>query len=858
MIRTPDQRLRVFVSSTLGELAEERSAVRRAVDQLHLSPVMFELGARPHPPRELYRAYLEQSDVFVGIYWQRYGWVAPGESVSGLEDEYLLSDGLPRLLYIKEPALDREPAMSSLLRRIRGDDRASYRRFSTTDELAELVAHDLALLLSERFSAERGPASGRPRAPLPAPMTRIIGRAREIEEILGLFEGGTRLVTITGTGGVGKTRLAIEAARTAAGRGATVHFVPLASVSSPELVIPTVADHIGVRDSAAASPRDPLADYFAGRSVVLLLDNLEQVVASGPELVRLLEQAPGLQLLVTSRQALRVVGEHEVPLAPLGLPAEAATSAELGQSPSGQLLLERARERGVSLDLTEESSAAVAGLCRRLAGLPLAIELAVPRLRLHGPRALLDRLGSILDLPAAGEDLPSRQRTLRAALTWSHDLLDEAERAVFAQMSVFTGGCTLDGVEAVCVDAEGPVDTALAGLLDKSLVRFGDQMPFGEVRIHMLEPVREFAEEQLAARGGTAAARQRHLEYMLALGREAAPYLCGPRQREWAARFDAERANVRVAVETGLQTGQFAAALRLTWDTFVYYYIRDALEESRDWVLRIAQERDSLSDTERALLDVGLLVVGEPSDADLASLLPAAALTFDDSGLPLEAAVARHHLGVRLLRHGESSRGLEALEHASASYEAIDHDWGVAMVEMTLSAAHASRGRVHEARTHLEVALAHARRIDNRHQIAQALQGLALLDALRGRVDLASGELCDAAALVLAERWFTGATYCLEAFAAVALAQGAPADAVRLVGTARSLRTRRGTADWTFTADAADSVLEAARRLLDAASVTEHWQAGIDTDQDVFALVGGRRASLLAEEPGAAASLTAP
>lgn len=855
MIRTPDQRLRVFVSSTLGELAEERSAVRRSVERLHLSPVMFELGARPHPPRELYRAYLAQSDVFVGVYWQRYGWVAPGESVSGLEDEYLLSERLPRLLYIKHPAPDRDAALSSLLQRVQADDRASYRRFSTTDELAELVAHDLALLMSERFSEGRGVVSDRPRAPVPAPLTRTIGRSREIEEILALLEDGTRLVTVTGPGGVGKTRLALEAAREAAHRGSTVHFFPLASVSSPSLVLPTVADHLGVRDAASPSPHDSLVDYFEDSCALLLLDNLEQVVSSGPDLVRLLERAPGLKMLVTSRQALRVVGEHELALSPLALPREAASSEEVGQAPSVQLLLERARDRGAALDLNEDSAPAVAGLCRRLAGLPLAIELAVPRLRLHGPQALLDRLGSTLDLPAAGEDLPSRQRTLRAALTWSHDLLDEAERSVFAQMSVFTGGCTLDGVEAVCEGGGGSVDTALAGLLDKSLVWFGDQLPFGEVQIHMLEPVREFAREQLDARGNAAQARQRHLDYMLALGREAAPFLCGPRQREWSARFDAERANVRAAVETGLESGRVATVLRLVWDTFVYYYIRDALEESREWVLRLVQDRESLSHTDRALVDVALFVVGEqPAGIAPEELLPAAAESFDDSGLPLEAAVARHHLGVHFLRAGRRSRALEALEHASSSYAAIDHDWGVATVEMTMSAALAGHGG-DAARAHLEVALQHAQRIDNRHQIAQALQGLALHDGLRGRLDLAVGELCDATGLVLAQRWFAGATYCLEAFAAVALAQGDPADAVRLVGAARSLRERRRTADWTFTADAAEPVLESARRLLDEATFAQHWRAGLAADQDVFVLLGARRAALLDQQPGTTASL---
>jgi Domain of unknown function (DUF4062) len=156
-IRTPDQRLRVFVSSTLAELAEERGAVHDAIEGLQLTPVMFELGARPHPPRNLYRAYLEQSHIFLGIYWQRYGWVAPGETVSGLEDEYLLSSGMPRLLYVKAPAEEREPRLGQLLRRIQGDDTASYKSFRTPDELARLVAADLAVLLSERFTSRRPP-----------------------------------------------------------------------------------------------------------------------------------------------------------------------------------------------------------------------------------------------------------------------------------------------------------------------------------------------------------------------------------------------------------------------------------------------------------------------------------------------------------------------------------------------------------------------------------------------------------------------------------------------------------------------------------------------------------------------------
>ena len=216
VIRTPDQRLRVFVSSTLGELAEERQAVSRAISALRLTPVMFEVGARPHPPQELYRAYLAQSDVFVGLYWQRYGWVGPGMEISGLEDEFQLSQAFPRLLYVKVPAPDREPRLTEMLARIEAEGSVSYRHFRTARELGRLVRDDLAMLLSEQFAAARpsaaaaAPPSPRGPRPLPVDATSLVGREQAIDEVAGLAgRPDVRLVTLTGLGGIGKTRLAV-------------------------------------------------------------------------------------------------------------------------------------------------------------------------------------------------------------------------------------------------------------------------------------------------------------------------------------------------------------------------------------------------------------------------------------------------------------------------------------------------------------------------------------------------------------------------------------------------------------------------------------------------------------------------
>jgi hypothetical protein len=293
IINTPDQRLRVFVSSTLEELAAERRAVRDAVTRLRLVPVMFELGARPHPAREVYRAYLAQSQVFIGIYWQRYGWVAPGEHISGLEDEYLLSAGLPRLLYVKTPAPDREPGLAELLVRIRNEGSVSYQRFTDAADLQRLVENDLAVLLSERFtltqptgsepSGDAMPTAGA----LPVPLTPLVGREQEVAAVEALVRGeGVRLVTLTGPGGSGKTRLAVEAAgrlREAFADG--VRFIDLASVRSADLVPGAIAAGLGLNTSGSRLRAD-LVSYLRQR-LLLVLDNFEQVADAAPLLAEL-------------------------------------------------------------------------------------------------------------------------------------------------------------------------------------------------------------------------------------------------------------------------------------------------------------------------------------------------------------------------------------------------------------------------------------------------------------------------------------------------------------------------------------------------------------------------------------------
>lgn len=371
-IRTPDQRVRVFVSSTLQELAAERVAAHGAITRLHLTPTMFETGARPYPPRQLYRAYLAQSEVFVGIYWQQYGWVAPGETVSGLEDEYLLSGDKPKLIYVKAAAT-REPRLEDLLRRVRDDDRASYKRFHAADDLAELLADDLAVLLTERFArSDAAPVQVLRRPTLPGSPTGIIGRIAEVAAIgLLLRDPSVHLVTLVGSGGIGMTRLALEAARNwvAAGAEGTAWFVDLATVSDPALWAEAVADALGVWPEGSGPVLNLVTDRLQGRQDLVVLDNFEHLLPAAPELGRFLAACPNLTALATSRSPLRLAGEREVLLAPLEMPAskDKADTEVIGRSGAVQLFVARATAARPGFVLTPGNAAAVAALCRLLA-----------------------------------------------------------------------------------------------------------------------------------------------------------------------------------------------------------------------------------------------------------------------------------------------------------------------------------------------------------------------------------------------------------------------------------------------------------------------------------------------------------
>jgi predicted ATPase len=798
VIRTPDQRLRIFVSSTLKELAPERRAARAAVERLHLAPVMFELGARPHPPRELYRAYLEQCDVFVGLYWERYGWVAPDEEVSGLEDEYnLCPPELPRLLYIKDPAENREPRLSVLLDRIRADDRASFKYFESAEELAVLLEADLATLLAERFELSR---TGGAEAPtistpdrvgaLPAPLTELIGREKELADLEQMLVGGTRLVTITGSGGIGKSRLSIAAATTLAPRFADgAVFIDLSAVHDASAVPNAVAQTIGVRDTGDVPITEKLVTALRDRQMLLVLDNFEQVLDAAPSLSALLSAAPGVAVIVTSRSLLRISGEHSFELGPLvGEPATA-------------LFVERAHAVKPDFEITPENAEAVVRICEALDGVPLALELAAARIRVLSAPELLERLDRRLSVLVGGaRDLPQRQQTLRSTIEWSTQLLGESERRLLACLGVFEGGFTLEAAEYVVgagdQDQVAGGDTLgdLAALVDSSLLSQQDSSD--RPRFTMLATVREYALEQLSQQGGLERMRELHARYYLQLGDRVELELEGAQQRDWVLRLDEESDNLRAVIRYLLDRRDWDRAAHLAWALYVYWWVAGLLGEVRGWMQEVLASGDELDDLTRALALYFTLTIGfwqDPDDGIISGLTESAEL-FHRVDEPSGEALALISLALALLaaKKPDAERADDAMEASLGLFRTSGDSWGESMALVMLGRVALLRQHVHRGLNRFEESLVLARSQGDELGETIALHHRGWARLLIGEVADAAGDFSQCLAISARLGHVEGIAYALEGMVAVAALAGDVSRAGRLLGASRSLRERSG------------------------------------------------------------------
>jgi predicted ATPase/class 3 adenylate cyclase len=1034
VILTPDQRLRVFISSTLEELAAERTAGRRAIARLHLVPVFYESGARPHPPRSMYRAYLDQSQVFVGIYWQRYGWVAPGMDISGLEDEYRLAAGrgMPMLLYLRRPAPDLEPRLAAMIESIRMVDTVSYRTFSTARELERLVADDLAILLSERFAAasaatgeaslagEDAPAEGdlpgartlsflftdiedstalvrrlgsgdyaevlaeyrllirqalgshggremdtqgdkffavfvtargctaaavaiqqaiaahswpggerlrvrigihvgeaaqtatglvgpevhrgariaaiahggqilvsavaaallgdalpdgaslrdlgwhrlkdlgrpeqifqldapglrgafpplrsldNPRLPnnLRVETSAFIGRDAELAEVSELV-ATSRLVTLTGAGGSGKTRLALQvAAGLLDGSGDGVWFTDLAAVTDPDLVAGTVASVLSIQDEPGRPVAGTLTEAIGERSLLIVLDNCEQVIDACAKLAdALLRACPNLALLATSREPLGIDGEHVHRLPPLATPTPDDDLAAIRGSEAVRLLADRATQAGTPLIMDERTAPVIGRICRRLDGIPLAIELAAARLRIMTVTELDARLDQQFTLLTGGSRAaPPRQQTLHAMIDWSWELLAGAERDMLAVLSAFVGGFDLAACEAVMAGADIPPDQALdllGSLVEKSLVHFDNTAEPGRYRL--LETVRQFAAHRLGAQGpaADAAARTGHCDHYLALAEAAAPLLIARDQAEWLDRLDTELGNLRAAIAFSLTQADPVPGLRLAAALRIFWKARGHAGEAVD-ALRALLDLPAASELgltrAQALATMAYLLEQTGSyaavEACCGEALPIARAAGDDrliadllhiqaftlvrlgqsttalplieQGLNLARGLGDAFLTARLLSarsyavdfEGEHEGAARDAAESLAMYRQAGDPREVGTMLGNLAYAEMGAGELDPAREHLTESLRIARELKDGYGVVYATQNLGLAEYLSGSLAAAASQFTES--LTVARRLLmkAGIGYALLGLAMIRSGPAAADRSARLHGAA--------------------------------------------------------------------------
>jgi predicted ATPase/transcriptional regulator with XRE-family HTH domain len=635
---------------------------------------------------------------------------------------------------------------------------------------------------------------------MPVSLTPLVGREPEVEEIGNLLrQAAVRLTTLTGPGGIGKTRLAIEVAQKAAEDFPDgVAFVALAPLGDAALVMPTVSRVLGLREAGGVHPLEALRQHLREKTFLLVLDNFEHVAEAAPEVVDLLGSCPNLSVLVTSRAPLRVRGEREYSVSPLAVPdpTRMPEAEEVAETPAAELFVERATEASPAFELTQKNAAAVAAICWRLEGLPLALELAAAHARFLGPTALLSRLDQALQAGGA-RDLPERQRTMRATLDWSHGLLSEQEKALFRRLSVFAGGWTLEAAEAM--GAAGETDTEevvplLGSLVEQSLV-VAETSPEGGTRYRMLEPVRQYALERLRESDEADEARWRHARYYLALAEEAEPRIKERDQGEWLDRLEADNDNLRAAIGWSLEAGDARAAARIGWALGMYWVMRARHSEGRLLMEQTLAQRGDLpvEMRARALWALATCVYGSGDNERL--------MTISEEGVALSRKVgdtrAEAHtlgmMGFAALQLGELDRATLVLEEALEMFREQGDEWGAAHILTHLAVVPLRLGDYPRAAGYSEEALELTRRTGDRLAANIALYLLAQAAWATGEHGLATRYFRDALILTFEVVDRTNAAYCLQGLAAVARARDEPHRAARLLGAAEALLEAAGT-----------------------------------------------------------------
>jgi predicted ATPase/DNA-binding XRE family transcriptional regulator len=686
----------------------------------------------------------------------------------------------------------------------RGVNRAPRR------DTLEMLADALALPPDERRRWERlrqqqslrsgtavttQPKSAPHLTSLPSQPTRFFGRETELSDLSSLFrEDDVRLVTLTGPGGSGKTRLALQLATsllTEYPDGA--FFVDLAPVSNPALVLPTIAATLGIRPRADQPVGVTLATWLQGKRLLLVLDNLEQLLVAAPDIGELASRAGETRFLTTSRAPLRMRVEREFPLAPLPLPPtdDGADARAIHDSDAVRLFVDRARATRPTFDAAGEEALVVARICRRLDGLPLAIELAAASVRLLPPRAILARLEQQLPLPGSGpRDAPARQRTLRDTIAWSYALLGQDEQALLRRCSIFRGGWTLEAAKTV-IGGDSDVLHGLATLVEHSLVQAAAG-PADSPRFTMLETIREFGCAQLDAHGETDDTHHRHAAYFLQAFSESVEQLRSARFRSWLERGDAEVENLRLALEWSTRNDP-ELAIRLAREVGWYLLTRGAVPEARHRLEDALAAADEIPDELRAgaLVDIGMYATTYGDFDPARAFIEQALALYRQLDDPLGVAICLHNLGRVAMWRGDFEEA-EALIDAAVDDLRRADDSALTVTLANLGSTLLVSGKLDRAAAVLDEALAHGRRRGDIWACVVILMSQGPLERQRGDMQRAREAMRGAMQLhqeLLDPRYIAQA---LEACAWFAVEDSAIERAAQLLGAASRLREEIG------------------------------------------------------------------
>jgi predicted ATPase/DNA-binding CsgD family transcriptional regulator/predicted negative regulator of RcsB-dependent stress response len=617
-----------------------------------------------------------------------------------------------------------------------------------------------------------------------SPTLSILGREREASEVVRLLRS-VRLLTLTGPGGVGKTTLALHVARAVAPQfPAGVVFVDLSPLRDPALLLSRIAEALGIAATRDDELHGQLVAYLHERRLLLVLDNMEQVLAAAPAIGRLLAAAPQVSIFCTSRAALRIHGEQEYPLAPLLLP-QSDTVEAINAAPAVQLLLQRARAARAEITLNSANAAGISAICRHLDGLPLAIELAAARMRVLTPQDLLARLSRSLPLLTTGpRDAPDRQRTLRNTIAWSYNLLSPAAQAHLRQLAVFDGGAAIEAIAAVwgSTAADPALIDALTNLVEQSLVVWESD---GAVeRYRLFETVREFAAEQLAVHGEVAPARARHAAYYRALAETAEPELTGKEQRAWITRLSREQANMLAALDWLLDPayGDPAEALRLGNALARFWWINNRLIDGRSALERILavtrQTTMAASAQQATLLQWTATMAWGQADYRVAQ-------QHYDEGLalcralndPQATARALKGLGTLAREQGRADAARQLFEEALALMRQADDTWGVTLILSHLGMTLETLGQYEAAQALQRECLDLSYELGDTWSVAYALKDLAYLALQLGDSATARAQVDKALALFEQLGDTQGMAYALFVLGDIALSAEVPQEA---------------------------------------------------------------------------------